>query len=328
MWPRGPFMNWGPVLSLGLLPSSDTCVNQRRRNHGQQRHSGSSVAVRSLLVVVMMMCLLEPKAWMQLGGVEAATLTGRQARWQSQNSLGEELLNGGPGRQQQQQQQQRGGPWFARQLMTQFEDAFPCQDLCNKECGQSPWELLGITRTVRIFASNTFCVQLRRRGCEASSCCDLLSSGIDALSISVAATGRCNVSSILRVFVGGRQVRPVVDYPLQYTDGSPSDVGLSIIDMTSLGIDLENLEVCYEVRKGCAEWADFCRAGLPGSNAGCRFSVNEADAAAPLTNTTQPSKPTPYAGPAVAAAPQTPPSTPKPSSATTPKPQPPTPSQP
>ncbi|GIL50331.1 hypothetical protein Vafri_6570, partial [Volvox africanus] len=111
------------------------------------------------------------------------------------------------------------------------------------DCSESPWELSGVTRMVRGVSSNTFCLQLRRQGiCEASPCCDLLSNGIDSLSVSVASMGRCNVTSVLRVFIGGRQVRPFVNYPLQYSDGVPSDVGLSIYDMSTLGLNDDNLE--------------------------------------------------------------------------------------
>ncbi|GIM13705.1 hypothetical protein Vretimale_16778, partial [Volvox reticuliferus] len=134
-------------------------------------------------------------------------------------------------------------------------------------------------RMVRGPASNIFCLQLRRQeSCEASPCCDLLSNGIDSLSISVSSMGRCNVSSVLRVFIGGRQVRPFINYPMQYTDGVPSDVGLSIYDMSTLGLDADNLEVCFELRKTCTDWTDFCRPGVPSSSAGCRFAVNEANA--------------------------------------------------
>ncbi|GLC69399.1 hypothetical protein PLESTF_000825700 [Pleodorina starrii] len=161
----------------------------------------------------------------------------------------------------------------------ELEDSFPFQDWCSRSCSESPWRLVGVSKYLRGRTIQVFCLQLQRRAsCTASPCCNTLTRAVDAVSISVAATGTCNTSSIVRVTSGGIQLNRVFNYPLYWTEGSEADVGLMVTDLSSLGLPTDNLELCYETRTTCKEWTDVCRSSAPGSEAGCSFSVSETNA--------------------------------------------------
>ncbi|GIL74507.1 hypothetical protein Vretimale_2205 [Volvox reticuliferus] len=166
--------------------------------------------------------------------------------------------------------------WQGRRL--QDDDLFPHQDVCSRTCTESPWTLVGTTRTLRGRSLIVFCLKLQsRKNCTASPCCKSLSAGIDAVSISVAATGKCNITSVARVTVGGQTLIRYDNYPNQYVPGTPADVGLMATDLSSFG-RTDNLEICYETRTTCVDWTDLCRSGMPGATEGCRFSVSESNA--------------------------------------------------
>ncbi|EFJ51268.1 hypothetical protein VOLCADRAFT_87907 [Volvox carteri f. nagariensis] len=153
-------------------------------------------------------------------------------------------------------------------------DIFPFQDVCSRTCQESPWRIVGVSRSMKGRAIIVYCLKLQNRGnCTASPCCSSLGMGVDALTISMAATGKCNVTSIARVTAGGDTLSRYDNYPMQYTYGDAVDVGLMVTDLASLGRPVEGLEVCYEARPTCTQWSDICRSGVPGSSSGCRFSV-------------------------------------------------------
>ncbi|GLI69328.1 hypothetical protein VaNZ11_013914 [Volvox africanus] len=157
-------------------------------------------------------------------------------------------------------------------------DMFPFQDVCSRTCSENPWKLVGTTRTIRGRSLISYCVKLQNtKNCTASPCCSALASGIDAVTISVAATGKCNITSVPRVTSNGQTLSRFENYPLQYVhQGTAADVGLMATDL-QLGHS-DTVEICYEARASCVDWTDLCRSGVPGSTEGCRFAVNEKDA--------------------------------------------------
>ncbi|EFJ51269.1 hypothetical protein VOLCADRAFT_87908 [Volvox carteri f. nagariensis] len=94
------------------------------------------------------------------------------------------------------------------------------------------------------------------------------------------------------------QLTRYYNYP--YTSTSSAEMALMVTDLSTLGLATEGLEVCYETR-GCNDWAELCRSGVPGSPEGCRFSLSTPFSPPPYpppspppTNTSQP---TPQAAP-------------------------------
>ncbi|GFR51435.1 hypothetical protein Agub_g13723, partial [Astrephomene gubernaculifera] len=232
-------------------------------------------------------------------------------------------------------------------LQTLADVDFPFQYSCRKRCTNSPWALAGVRKTSsRRGTVLTYCVKLQTKTCADHACCAELASRVEAISLSTAAVGSCNASSVLRVLANGVELPRTLNYPAGYVVGSAANVGLLASGLGALAPTPGELEVCYETRSTCADWSDLCHA----TDGACYFAVNEAApsedlgccntcqvtglifadplAASPPPTPSPPPSPAPPAAPPPPKAKRSPPPPPPPPSPPPPPPPPPPPSPP